>query len=585
MKTYSRSHTFQGPGIRPAVMALSVVLAAAAPAQAADIFIPQANDARSPTEQLVEAIRAAERSADEADTIHVAAGTYTFFDYNDDIAGYNALPTITTDITIKGAGAENTIIERDQSGSTPLFRIVHVAATGTLTLEGVTLQGGANSCVDDERCGNEAYFNFPGDTGGAIFVGADLDDNGQPLQGRLNVIDSALRNNYSEQCGGAIRNDGGLVHIERSIVSGNRTPTFIDGGAIYNDGHYRKNGTEKETLVRGRTTVIDSSFVGNLSGGQGGAIFNENGFVNIRSSSFVGNWARYYGGGIGNGNGETEIDNSTISGNFSRYSGGGVYGSKSSELEHDPNDSVIRINNSTISHNQVGEERIQSGGGGVAVSYGALELQNTIVAENSSASTGPDCAVTGTEDTGQRLLSLGHNFIGDTSGCAIEVQGGNDLYDDAALAGCVSNGRPGQAHVALLSHSPARDAGNIASCTDTDQLGQSRGTSCDMGAVEFDAGQLGSDFAACAVATADTYANALPAQEDPQPEPDPTPSPEPDPDPTPDTNDGSAQDSEDQSTDGSPNNTGATGGSSGGGAINLLLALLLWVTGLRRMRQ
>ncbi len=553
-------------------------LMATSQSQAADYFVPQTNDGRSHAEQFIEALRSAELTPNEADTIFIAAGTYTFDNYSDEGAGYNALPTVSTEITLKGAGAESTIIERNQSASTPIFRLMHVAATGKLTLEGVTLQGGETTCIGDPRC--DSQFNFPGDTGGAIFVAATVDQLDQPIQGQLYVIDSVLTDNYSENCGGAIRNDGGLVHVERSIISNNRTRYVIDGAGIYNDAHYSEdndnNGNSKTTLVRGKTTVIDSSFIGNLGGGQGAAIFNENGFVKVSNSSIIGNWARFNGGGIGNGYGITEIENSTIFGNYSGHRGGGVYGGKSSELATDSQDSIIRINNSTVTGNMSEKDSGDghAGGGGIAVYFGSIEMQNTIVSNN-SAPLGIDCRV---NRSSAKLISLGNNLIGDANGCeAITTAGNNDLYQDPALDLCMSNGEPGKAHLPLRLASPARDAADALACTSVDQLGRTR-NNCDIGAVEYDdSPNQGSFNRSCHIATSDDYDNALPPPDEEDGNSEETPA---------ESNETVVQSSdENQSTVETVSLPANPAPASGGGGTGLWLSLLLPIFVLRRGHQ
>ena len=88
---------------------------------------------------LIAALHAANATG-EADTITLAVGTYTLTAVDNDSDGPNGLPSITSPLTIAGAGADTTILER--AASAPSFRLVHVAAIGALTLEGVTLRGG-----------------------------------------------------------------------------------------------------------------------------------------------------------------------------------------------------------------------------------------------------------------------------------------------------------------------------------------------------------------------------------------------------------------------------------------------------------
>jgi hypothetical protein len=60
---------------------------------------------------------------------------------NNSVHGFNALPSITSVITIQGNGAT---IKRD-SGSVTDFRLFVVEPTGGLTLDDVTLSGGVAS--------------------------------------------------------------------------------------------------------------------------------------------------------------------------------------------------------------------------------------------------------------------------------------------------------------------------------------------------------------------------------------------------------------------------------------------------------
>jgi hypothetical protein len=83
-------------------------------------------------------------STPEADTIQLAAGTYTLTTVDHTTDGANGLPSIISDLAIQGVGADATIIKRDTGAHTnpPIFRLFHVGATGTLTLDGLTIRGG-----------------------------------------------------------------------------------------------------------------------------------------------------------------------------------------------------------------------------------------------------------------------------------------------------------------------------------------------------------------------------------------------------------------------------------------------------------
>jgi hypothetical protein len=69
-----------------------------------------------------------------------------------------------------------------------------------------------------------------------------------------------------------------------------------------------------------------------------------------------------------------------------------------------------------------------------------VELQNTLVACNTSLDAGPDCS--------SSVTSLGNNLIGTTSGCTITLQL-SDLTGDPSLDTFTDDGTPGDGHLAV----------------------------------------------------------------------------------------------------------------------------------------
>jgi hypothetical protein len=121
---------------------------------------------------LIAAIEAANRNGQE-NTIVLAAGVYSVTSAGPDVRwGPTGLPPITSKMTIRGDGAETTIIERAADASFRLFTILE-----NLSLERVTLRGG----------GGQEMIN-----GGAILA-----------IGRLTLSDSVVT-------GGRARDGGGL---------------------------------------------------------------------------------------------------------------------------------------------------------------------------------------------------------------------------------------------------------------------------------------------------------------------------------------------------------------------------------------
>ena len=204
-----------------------------------------------------------------------------------------------------------------------------------------------------------------------------------------------------------------------------------------------QNGSSSGIYDKGTLTINNSTVAGNgCCGGSGGS-----------------------GGGISN-SGTLTINNSTVSGNSSIgfANGGGIL-----------NRGTLTINNSTISGNTARY------GGGIETYQASTATQNSIVANNS----GGNCQGT--------MTSNGYNLSSDGS-CNFNGTG-NLNNTDPKLGPLQNNGGPTQTQ-ALLSGSPAIDAGNPSGCTDgngrllkTDQRGKPRPDKedtggCDMGAYE-----------------------------------------------------------------------------------------------------
>ena len=124
----------RGRALRVVVAGLVVALGLARPCAAAVVECASADVAC-----LIAAISTANANG-EVNTIRLQAGTYTLRAPDNDIDGPNGLPSITSPLTIVGAGARNTIIEREAAA--PQFRLLHVAPTGLLKLEDLTARGG-----------------------------------------------------------------------------------------------------------------------------------------------------------------------------------------------------------------------------------------------------------------------------------------------------------------------------------------------------------------------------------------------------------------------------------------------------------
>jgi CSLREA domain-containing protein len=405
------------------------------------------------TDAAVDACRAGRG----ADAIRLKAGSY--------VLSSAAQLEITGDLTIRGAGAEDTVIDAAQLG-----RVLHIAGW-SVELEGLTIQNGLApfdaGILNDGTLflthsivrGNTAETSNGGITNLGAMVIADSsivgnvavqEFNGGIFNGagaRLTLVDSTVSGNTANRSNGGIANLGTMV-IADSLVSENVATSEYQGGIF--------NGVGATlTLVKG--TVSDNT--ANLSNGG----INNAGTLEILDSSIVRNTAREFNGGIFNNVGATlNVVNSTVSGNAASQSNGGIFSFGTLELVH-----------STVSANAGGVN------GGIFGDAGSsVTLKNSIVAGN----VGRDC-------TGP-ILSAGHNLDGDST-CNLTATGDISAVD-AMLGPLRDYGGPTETH-ALLSGSPAIDAIAVADCTDldgapvvSDQRGVARpqGAGCDIGAFE-----------------------------------------------------------------------------------------------------
>jgi hypothetical protein len=175
------------------------------------------------------------------------------------------------------------------------------------------------------------------------------------------------------------------------------------------------------------------------------------------------------GGGIWN-RGTLVITNTTIAENSNDLS---FFAPGGDGIANDAG--TLLVINSTLADN-FGEPSFGRGGGILNLNEsGTVLLQNTLLARNTEG-TGPDCS--------GPVTSLGHNLIGDPTGCTITLLS-TDLTGDPGLGDFIDDGTPGNGHFPLLPGSPAIDAGNDAVCPRFDQLGEPRMGPCDIGAIEF----------------------------------------------------------------------------------------------------
>jgi hypothetical protein len=386
------------------------------PTVQAKTFQCRAGDVRC----LIAAINEANANRDKKNAIRLEAGTYTLVDIDNTTDGPNGLPSITSALTITGAEADLTVLELNVNA--PSFRLVHVAATGILTLDGLTIQGFSESPFDGSYPGGGLYnrgtltlsnvavlHNFAwGGVVEGLYAGGGLYN-----RGTLTLSNTTVADNGGHYYGGGLANVGGTVRISQSTIARNGSGVGGGGGIINTNGG---------TLILTNTAVIDNRAFGI------GGLYNVDGRVTITNSTFAGNADLAGVGALTNGG-------------------------------------TLTLVNTTVADNE---------GGGLS-SSGTTVLVNTILARNTNFG-GSDCD--------GAITSHGNNLIGDLTGCTVTLQG-TDRIGESGLGPFSNDETPGNGHFPLLSTSQAINAGNPAVCPKTDQLGEKRVGPCDIGAIEF----------------------------------------------------------------------------------------------------
>ena len=344
---------------------------------------------------LIAAINAANANG-EADTITVAAGcVYTLNAIDNVTGGNNGLPSITSPIVIEGNGAT---IRRDLSAQDE-FRLFHVADTGALTLDNLTVENGA---VD------EGGWSCPENCGGGIYAG-----------GALTLTKTTLRHNRAAWDGGGLYGIDSTLLITASTIFSN---TASEGGGIL-------------LAIEGGdlTAVVENSqIVSNTSELDGGGIFIygvgdyaltlalNRSAVNFNQTTING-----FGGGIGMwanvGDITLNIDDSAIDWNIASRGGGGIqYSSYGAQVS-------VNLNRSTVNWNQALDE--WDGGGGIAsTSDGEASMQLNLI----------DSTVNGNQTGGQGggiANTMGQmTLTGSTVSNNQANQNGGGIYNAGALS-------------------------------------------------------------------------------------------------------------------------------------------------------
>jgi CSLREA domain-containing protein len=298
------------------------------------------------------------------------------------------LPQIFSEIIINGKGAANTIIQANASPNTATYRIFYV--TGSLTLNNLTLRHG--------RCNGGCNSGFLSNAGGAIYNDGGI----------LTVTNSTISGNSAES-GGAILNWGGTLSVTNSSFTFNNA---LSGGALHN--------------IQTTAVVTNSTISGNNAEQIGGGIYNYSGNLTITNSTFSGNYAANTGGGIYSSAGAEEdtvtITNSTLFGNTATK-GGGIY-----------NNGYLWIENGTLSGNTA-----EDYGGGILNEWSLTVTSSTFSGNSASNRAGGiynegDLTVTSSTLSGSSAINGGGVYNVGNLSVTSSTLSGNSAINGGGIA-------------------------------------------------------------------------------------------------------------------------------------------------------
>lgn len=404
--------------------------------------------------------------------------------------------TVTDEYNTSGAGTGCSLREAiTTANNDAAFGGCTISGTGNLYINvppgtfKITLSGKDGDAMDNSIGDFDVKTNVTihGSGRGLTFIDAQGKDRIFDLDfgTRVELNSMTLQNGNIQNVedGSAIRARGYNANLIYLIVQNN-----TNGVAIYNK-------TGDISLYR---LVVQNNDFGSNPGPGGIVTF---GVLRINQSLFYNNHG-FSGGAIAAYN-TSLIVNSTLSGNRAEYRGGGIdFGSADYPI-------FLDLSNVTITGNHANlNNQFTSGGGGGVSSWDSgdqVYMRNSIIAGNVDEGIKTQGTVYFAPDCIGKFTSNSYNLVGDynncdgfTNGVNHDKVGTHNSPLNAKLGPLANNGGFTHTH-ALLTGSPAVDAGNYQGCKDrdgnllvTDQRGYARpidgdgnpGAWCDMGAYE-----------------------------------------------------------------------------------------------------
>jgi len=434
--------------------------------------------------------------------IEVPAGTYplTIIGPDEDAAHTGDLD-ITDTVAINGVGG---LVVIDAQGNDRVFHIIDPQEVpDPNTLSGLTLTGGKADFIGGGILHDAGWLNLDeleisgNQAGAAGTVGGA--GGGIYARDHLTVTNLDLVENTAYGSGGgAYLEDAYLLVNEGLLVRDNQSLGGEGGGGLF---------------VFGDSTaeIFDSSFLGNETAANGGAIWNQ-GSLKITRTVFSENRSELNGGALYHDSPElAELTEIWINNNTAILGGGGIYnrgllhlyqsgvntnsafGGEGGGIFNDTGSGQLLLRNSTVSANMNvpansgGGSGILNNGGEVRLEFSTMAYNNSDGIENRGGFVRLESSLLSSHSdgncTGDPVNSGGYNLENGTT-CGFTES--SDLEDTPALIQFLDLNGGFSLNHALSEGSPALNSGDPDSCPAVDQRGVSRpqGSGCDRGSFE-----------------------------------------------------------------------------------------------------
>ena len=372
-----------------------------------------------------------------------------------------------------------------------------VNSGGNLTVINVTFENCATASLDEnDVAGGAVYvFNVPEATFSSCTFTGNQSSNGGAignLGSDLVLINTVFQNNSAIGSSGFITGHGGAIYVDGVSLAGTNKIYSACSCIFSGNTAAQQGGASNSVISDGEQSAVffdrctfETNSAGDQQEGSGGAIFHmeddhigansEDNFF-LTNSTLNQNETGVHGGAlwiiIG---GRGHITNCTFAGNRVRSPGGSLGGAIAfSSAGYGGN---YRITNVTFADNH----SAHFGGAVFASGNNTSHYTNCIFSGNTSDFEweGHQLAGPGT-NTGTHNLQFPENRW---NGTADEAVPGRISTDDPLLEALADNGGP-TLTMALGNGSPAIDAGTTTDAPTTDQRGENRDASPDLGAYE-----------------------------------------------------------------------------------------------------